>query len=121
MMTSIAIWIYFISVLNNLTVLLGLTGLITFTITIITLVICGIEKVIYPTWFKPMMIYTVVSLGILTLIPTERTMYIIAGLIVGDKVVEIVSESETADKAVQLLNKKLDELLYEPSDKDDGD
>lgn len=48
------------------------------------------------------------------LIPSERTMYIMAGLYAGDKVLDTVSQSETFQKAEQLLNKKLDEMLGDP-------
>lgn len=45
------------------------------------------------------------------LIPSERTMYIMAGLCSGDKVLDTVSHPETFQKAEQLLNRKLDEML----------
>ena len=48
------------------------------------------------------------------LIPSERTMYIMAGLYTGDKVLDTVSQSETFQKAEQLLNRKLDEMLGDP-------
>ena len=38
-------------------------------------------------------------------------MYIMAGLKTGDKVLDTVSQSETFQKAEQLLNQKLDEML----------
>lgn len=48
------------------------------------------------------------------LIPSERTMYIMAGLYTGDKVLDTVSQPETFQKAEQLLNQKLDEMLGDP-------
>ena len=48
------------------------------------------------------------------LIPSERTMYIMAGLYTGNKVLDTVSQSETFQKAEQLLNRKLDEMLGDP-------
>ena len=48
------------------------------------------------------------------LIPSERTMYIMAGLYTGDKVLDTVSQTETFQKAEQLLNRKLDEMLGDP-------
>ena len=52
-----------------------------------------------------------ILLSIVVLIPSERTMYIMAGLKTGDKVLDTVSQSETFQKAEQLLNQKLDEML----------
>lgn len=52
-----------------------------------------------------------ISFSVATLIPSERTMYIMAGLYAGDKVLDTVSQSETLQKAEQLLNQKLDEML----------
>ena len=52
-----------------------------------------------------------ILLSIVILIPSERTMYIMAGLYTGDKVLDTVSQSETFQKAEQLLNRKLDEML----------
>lgn len=49
--------------------------------------------------------------SVVILIPSERTMYIMAGLYAGDKVLDTVSQSETFQKAEQLLNQKLDEML----------
>lgn len=55
-----------------------------------------------------------ILLSTVILIPSERTMYIMAGLYTGDKVLDTVSQSETFQKAEQLLNKKLDEMLGDP-------
>ena len=52
-----------------------------------------------------------ILLSIVILIPSERTMYIMAGLYTGDKVLDTVSQTETFQKAEQLLNQKLDEML----------
>ena len=55
-----------------------------------------------------------ILLSTVTLIPSERTMYIMAGLYTGDKVLDTVSQSETFQKAEQLLNQKLDKMLGDP-------
>ena len=55
-----------------------------------------------------------ILLSIVILIPSERTMYIMAGLYTGDKVLDTVSQTETFQKAEQLLNRKLDEMLGDP-------
>ena len=52
-----------------------------------------------------------ILLSIVILIPSERTMYIMCGLYTGDKVLDTVSQTETFQKAEQLLNQKLDEML----------
>ena len=52
-----------------------------------------------------------ILLSIVVLIPSERTMYIMAGLNSGDKVLDTVSQPETFQKAEQLLNQKLDKML----------
>lgn len=55
-----------------------------------------------------------ILLSAVILIPSERTMYIMAGLYAGDKVLDTVSQPETFQKAEQLLNRKLDEMLGDP-------
>lgn len=55
-----------------------------------------------------------ILLIIVILIPSERTMYIMAGLDSGDKVLDTVSQPETFQKAEQLLNRKLDKMLGDP-------
>ena len=55
-----------------------------------------------------------ILLSIVILIPSERTMYIMAGLYSGDKVLDTVSQPETFQKAEQLLNRKLDKMLGDP-------
>ena len=55
-----------------------------------------------------------ILLSIVILIPTQRTMYIMCGLYTGDKVLDTVSQTETFQKAEQLLNRKLDEMLGDP-------
>lgn len=55
-----------------------------------------------------------ILLIIVILIPSERTMYIMAGLYSGDKVLDTVSQPETFQKAEQLLNRKLDKMLGDP-------
>ena len=57
-----------------------------------------------------------ILLSTVILIPSERTMYIMAGLYAGDKVLDTVSQSETFQKAEQLLNQKLDEMLGDPEE-----
>ena len=52
-----------------------------------------------------------ILLSIVVLIPSERTLYIMAGLKTGDKVLDTVSQPETFQKAEQLLNRKLDKML----------
>ena len=55
-----------------------------------------------------------ILLSAVILIPSERTMYIMAGLYAGDKVLDTVSQPGTFQKAEQLLNRKLDEMLGDP-------
>lgn len=55
-----------------------------------------------------------ILLSAVILIPSERTMYIMAGLYTGDKVLDTVSQPGTFQKAEQLLNRKLDEMLGDP-------
>ena len=57
-----------------------------------------------------------ILLSTVILIPSERTMYIMAGLYAGDKVLDTVSQSETFQKAEQLLNQKLDKMLGDPEE-----
>ena len=68
------------------------------------------KKFIKPNIKRYILVLSIL-LSIVVLIPSERTMYIMAGLYSGDKVLDTVSQSETFQKAEQLLNQKLDEML----------
>ena len=68
------------------------------------------KKFIKPNIKRYILVLSIL-LGIVVLIPSERTMYIMAGLYSGDKVLDTVSQPETFQKAEQLLNQKLDEML----------
>lgn len=67
------------------------------------------KKFIKPNIKRYILVLSIL-LSIVVLIPSERTMYIMAGLKTG-KVLDTVSQSETFQKAEQLLNQKLDEML----------
>lgn len=68
------------------------------------------KKFIKPNIKRYILVLSIL-LSIVVLIPSERTMYIMAGLKTGDKVLDTVSQSETFQKAEQLLNQKLDKML----------
>ena len=68
------------------------------------------KKFIKPNIKRYILVLSILLI-IVVLIPSERTMYIMAGLKTGDKVLDTVSQSETFQKAEQLLNQKLDEML----------
>ena len=68
------------------------------------------KKFIKPNIKRYILVLSIL-LNIVVLIPSERTMYIMAGLYSEDKVLDTVSQSETFQKAEQLLNQKLDEML----------
>ena len=68
------------------------------------------KKFIKPNIKRYILVLSIL-LNIVVLIPSERTMYIMAGLYSGDKVLDTVSQPETFQKAEQLLNQKLDEML----------
>ena len=68
------------------------------------------KKFIKPNIKRYILVLSIL-LSIVVLIPSERTMYIMAGLNSGDKVLDTVSQPETFQKAEQLLNQKLDEML----------
>ena len=68
------------------------------------------KKFIKPNIKRYILVLSIL-LSIVVLIPSERTMYIMAGLHTGDKVLDTVSQPETFQKAEQLLNQKLDEML----------
>lgn len=68
------------------------------------------KKFIKPNIKRYILVLSIL-LSIVVLIPSERTMYIMAGLHSGDKVLDTVSQPETFQKAEQLLNQKLDEML----------
>ena len=68
------------------------------------------KKFIKPNIKRYILVLSIL-LSIVVLIPSERTMYIMAGLYSGDEVLDTVSQSETFQKAEQLLNQKLDKML----------
>ena len=67
-------------------------------------------------WFKR----SVISLAILgflsTLIPTERTAYIMVAAYATQKVAESPEVRDTGDKVLTLINSKLDQLILEASE-----
>ena len=67
------------------------------------------KKFIKPNIKRYILVLSIL-ISIVVLIPSERTMYIMAGLYSGDKVLDTVSQPET-QKAEQLLNQKLDKML----------
>ena len=68
------------------------------------------KKFIKPNIKRYILVLSIL-LSVVVLIPSERTMYIMAGLHSGDKVLDTVSQPETFQKAEQLLNQKLDKML----------
>ena len=68
------------------------------------------KKFIKPNIKRYILVLSIL-LSIVVLIPSERTMYIMAGLNSEDKVLDTVSQPETFQKAEQLLNQKLDKML----------
>ena len=68
------------------------------------------KKFIKPNIKRYILVLSIL-ISIVVLIPSERTMYIMAGLKTGDKVLDTVSQPETFQKAEQLLNQKLDKML----------
>ena len=68
------------------------------------------KKFIKPNIKRYILVLSIL-LSIVVLIPSERTMYIMAGLYSGVVVLDTVSQPETFQKAEQLLNQKLDEML----------
>ena len=68
------------------------------------------KKFIKPNIKRYILVLSIL-LSIVVLIPSERTMYIMTGLNSGGKVLDTVSQPETFQKAEQLLNQKLDEML----------
>ena len=68
------------------------------------------KKFIKPNIKRYILVLSIL-LSIVVLIPSERTMYIMAGLNSGGKVLDTVSQPETFQKAEQLLNQKLDKML----------
>ena len=68
------------------------------------------KKFIKPNIKRYILVLSIL-LSIVVLIPSERTMYIMAGLNSGGKVLDTVSQPETFQKAEQLLYQKLDKML----------
>ena len=68
------------------------------------------KKFIKPNIKRYILVLSIL-LSIVVLIPSERTMYIMAGLYSGGTVLDTVSQPETFQKAEQLLNQKLDKML----------
>lgn len=62
---------------------------------------------------RKLYIITCLSVIALVFIPSERNMYIMSGLYVGNEVVTTISDNETFKKVEILLNQKLDELIQD--------
>ena len=67
-------------------------------------------------WFKRSVI-TLAVLGFLsTLIPTERTAYVMVAAYATQKVAESPEVRDTGDKVLTLINSKLDQLILEANE-----
>lgn len=69
-----------------------------------------------PDYFKKLkksLFFIVPVIVIYTAIPSERNMYVIAGLYAGDKVVNTITNSEVARQAQRTLTAKLKEMENE--------
>ena len=64
-------------------------------------------------WIKKPAAAVIIIGVIVSLIPTEKTMYLMLAGYTGQRIVQ----SEAADKVVQIINKKLDEYLVEAEKK----
>lgn len=83
----------------------------------ITHIICEGETKEYTILFfktlKKSLFFIIPMLMVFVAIPSERNMYIIAGLYAGDKVVNAIAESEVAKQAERTLTAKLKEMENE--------
>lgn len=130
-MIDIAIALYLISLLSSLSDVGKYTLAATFLVGMISPLICMLlDDLLYRQRGKfvelagkylkiylfaviiPAVFFTVV-------IPSERTMYMIAGLYASDKVINTVADSEIAKQAERTLLAKLQELEKEYLDKEE--
>lgn len=63
--------------------------------------------------YKTLLVLFLIALSLTTLIPSERSLYIMAGLYAGDKVITSITQSEVAKQAEKTLIAKLKDLERE--------
>lgn len=120
---ELAIFVYLASVIGNVGVIFAITGIL---LVVIAASVWGIRYLSYAedasrsyskdSAVKPRskpFVYSIilgVTLMLLSaLLPSQKTMYLMAGAYAGQRVVQ----SYTADKVLKVLNSKLDEYLSE--------
>lgn len=101
-----AIFIYFAEVLNNLGVLLAILGVGGFLISGIFTMVCYVENEKYHgrTWT---LIVPTVCLAVSCFLPSSKTMYMMAGAVLGEQALE----SKVGQQLKEMLELKLDQEL----------
>lgn len=124
-MIDIAIALYLISLLSNLKEVSGglimlflcictVTGIVTFASLISDRELPELLKNFLRKFVKPLAIFVFIpAVLVRAAVPDERTMYMIAGLYAGDKIVQTIADSEIGQQAQNTLIAKLKELETE--------
>lgn len=110
---SIELLIYLAGISRGLNIFFILLGLAMLTIGGFALFYHCCEEIKVPKTLYAVVVGGFLSFFLGSLVPTERSIYLMAGAHVGKEVLQ----SETAGKVVDLLNAKLDEELAKLKDK----
>lgn len=110
---SLALFIYFCGIVGSLTMFFFWSGLIAvICATIVKIYTFEANQVFEPIWFKTF-ICGIISLFLCAFIPSEKTMYMMAGGYTVQKVVESPEVQKINDKVFKVINDKLDDYLTE--------
>lgn len=119
---ELALFVWFASIVGNISFVLGGVALALLMIIVSDIIVTGAHNGVYEdkkkypfqkTWGKWCTAIALILSVVVGMIPTEKTMYFMAAGYASQKVVQ----SEAASKVVKILNGKLDEYLKEAEDK----
>lgn len=119
-MSDLILIVYLVDVLSNIKTALGL--FLSLTPLVVLSSFLFNEMFEYPRHLvikvsKILLVLFLIALPIQFLIPSERNMYVMAGLYAGDKVITSISQSEVTKQAEKTLIAKLKDLEREYSEK----
>lgn len=113
---NLAIVVYLIGLASNLSALavflLIAGGIVLLAFTMYGYAEDEFEKV-KPSMIKITKYWIIPSVIVLALVPTKTDMYIMTGLVVGEKIIQTEKGNEILDKSYELLTSKIDEVIKE--------
>lgn len=115
---ELALLVWFASTVGGLSFTLGALSFILCCAIIIDIIVAGSHNAVYDekkefpfkkTWGKWCTVGAIVLAMIATILPSEKTIYLMLGAYTGQKIIQ----SETAGKVLEIVNLKIDDYLEE--------